>query len=94
MCLAVPGELVARHERDGVIYGEVRFGSIVREVCLHALPDAMEGDFVLVHVGFAIARIDREEAARTLEILAALGEGEAQIEPSKRTFAPSEESQA
>ena len=74
MCLAVPGEVVTAFDRNGVRYAEVRFGSVSREVCLHAFPDAQPGEFVLVHVGFAIAKIDRAEAERTLKLLLELGE--------------------
>jgi hydrogenase expression/formation protein HypC len=74
MCLAVPGEVVAAYDRDGVRYASVRFGGVTREVCLHAFPQTAVGEFVLVHVGFAIAKIDRTEAARAWEALAQLGE--------------------
>lgn len=74
MCLAVPGEVIELAERDGLRFGKVQFGGIAREVCLEYQRDAVVGDFVLVHVGFAIAKIDREEAARQWEILRELGE--------------------
>jgi hydrogenase expression/formation protein HypC len=74
MCLAIPGEVVAMIERDGMRFANVRFGGIDREVCLEYQPEAKLGDFVLVHVGFAIATVNREEAARTLAILQELGE--------------------
>jgi hydrogenase expression/formation protein HypC len=74
MCLGIPGELVEVYEAHGLRYGQVRFGAITREVCLECQPDAAVGEFVLVHVGMAIARIDRQEAARTWELLAELGQ--------------------
>jgi hydrogenase expression/formation protein HypC len=74
MCLAIPGEVIGVHEREGLRFARVAFGGIVREVCLEYQPDSGVGDFVLVHVGFAIATVDREEAARTWEILRELGE--------------------
>jgi hydrogenase expression/formation protein HypC len=77
MCLGIPGEVVEVHDDHGLKFAQVRFGGITREVCLECQPDAVVGDFVLVHVGFAIARIDREEAARTwaaLEELDQIGE--------------------
>jgi hydrogenase expression/formation protein HypC len=52
----------------------VRFGGITRDVCLECQPDAVVGDFVLVHVGFAIARIDRQEAARAWAVLTDIGQ--------------------
>ena len=74
MCLAVPGEIIDVHERHGMRFGRVQFGGITREVCLEYERAAGVGDFVLVHVGFAIATVDREEAARTWELLRELGE--------------------
>jgi hydrogenase expression/formation protein HypC len=74
MCLGIPGEIVDVREEHGLRFGRVRFGGISRDVCLAYQPEARPGDFVLVHVGFAIATLDREEAARTWEILEQLGE--------------------
>ncbi len=74
MCLGIPGEVVELRERHGLRFGRVRFGGITREVCLEYMPEAGPGDFVLVHVGFAIARIDADEAARTLRLLEELGQ--------------------
>ena len=73
MCLGIPGELVSVEERNGLRYGQVRFAGISREVCLECVPAAEVGDFVLVHVGLAIARVDREEAERTYAALEELG---------------------
>ena len=56
MCLAVPGEIIELADRDGLRFGKVAFGGITREVCLEYQRDAVVGDFVLVHVGFAIAK--------------------------------------
>ena len=58
MCLGIPGEIVARARRRGLRVGKVRFAGITREVCLDYVPQATAGDYVLVHVGFAIAMID------------------------------------
>jgi len=74
MCLGVPGEIVDVGTREGLRVGRVRFGGITREVCLEYQPDAAPGDYVLVHVGFAISKLDPEEARRTWELLEALGE--------------------
>ncbi|MBX3162687.1 MAG: HypC/HybG/HupF family hydrogenase formation chaperone [Deltaproteobacteria bacterium] len=77
MCLAIPGEIVDVVERSGMRFGRVRFGGVTREVCLEYQPDSAVGDFVLVHVGFAIAKIDADEAARQWELLRELApEGE------------------
>lgn len=77
MCLAIPGKIVSFHDNHGVRMSKVDFGGITREACLEYLPDAQLGDYVLVHVGFAISKVDEEEAARTyryLEEMDQLGE--------------------
>ena len=74
MCLGVPGEIVSVRYEAGERYGMVRFAGVTRDVCLACVPDANVGDYVLVHVGFAIARLDAAEAERTYRILAELGE--------------------
>lgn len=69
MCLGIPGEVMEVRDDGGVRVGKVRFGGIARDVCLECVPDADVGDFVLVHVGFALTKIDAAEAARTYAIL-------------------------
>jgi len=73
MCLAIPGRILDSQELNGVRYGRVQFGGITRETCLDFVPEATVGDYVMVHVGFAISRVDREEAERTWELLESLG---------------------
>lgn len=70
MCLAVPGELVAIEGVDDLTrMGRVSFGGVVKAVSLAYTPEAKLGDYVLVHVGFAIQTIHEEEARRTLELI-------------------------
>ena len=69
MCLAIPGKVVATFEQGGMRMGKVQFGGITREACLEYVPETQVGDYVLVHVGFAISRIDEAEAERTYEAL-------------------------
>lgn len=70
MCLAVPGQLLRRRDGPGgALFGEVRFGSVSREVCLEYTPEAQPGDYVIVHVGFALQILDEAEAQRTLSDL-------------------------
>lgn len=73
MCLAVPGKLVDRFTENGLLMGKVDFGGVARAVCLEHVPDAEVGDYVLVHVGFALSRIDEAEAMRVFELLRELG---------------------
>ena len=69
MCLAVPGRLKELFTRDGIRMGKVEFEGVFRDVCLECLTEATPGDYVLVHVGFALSRIDEAEAARVFELL-------------------------
>jgi hydrogenase expression/formation protein HypC len=69
MCLAIPGKVVEFHENDGIRMSKVDFGGITKEACLEYLPEVQLGDYVLVHVGFAISKVDAEEAARTYKYL-------------------------
>lgn len=62
------------HREKNLLFGKVRFGGITRTICLEYVPDAKIGEFVVVHVGFAISKIDAEEAARSYEILEELGQ--------------------
>jgi hydrogenase expression/formation protein HypC len=73
MCLAVPGQLIEVTETDPVKRaGRVDFGGVAREVSLAFVPEAKVGDYVVVHVGFALSVLDQEEAQRTLEDFAAI----------------------
>jgi hydrogenase expression/formation protein HypC len=74
MCLAVPGRVEQIFERDGLKMATVNFGGVKKSICLAYAPDAVMGDYVLVHVGFAISVIDQEEAKRTLALLSRAGE--------------------
>ena len=74
MCLGIPGEVISIHREKELLFGKVRFGGVTRTICLEYVPDAQVGEFVVVHVGFAISKIDAEEAARSYEILEELGQ--------------------
>ena len=72
MCLGVPGRIVDTFIEHDVRMGKVDFGGIAKQVCLEHVPEAGPGDYVLVHVGFALTRLDEAEANRVLELLDAL----------------------
>lgn len=75
MCLAIPGKLIEiQHDAAGVRMGRANFGGITKQVCLEYAPDAKLGDYLLVHVGFAIGTVNPMEAARTFEALEALNQ--------------------
>ena len=70
MCLGIPGRIVDRRDDRGLPMGVVDFGGVRRECCLAYVADeANVGDYVIVHVGFAISRVDEAEAGRTYEVL-------------------------
>jgi hydrogenase expression/formation protein HypC len=73
MCLAVPGRVLRITQRDGVRMGDVDLAGIRREVCLEYLPDVEVGEYVVVHAGFAVQRLDEESAGETLSLLDGLG---------------------
>lgn len=69
MCLGVPGRVLSREQEDGLLMGRVDFGGVSRKVCLEHVPDVALGDYVLVHVGFALSRIDAREARKIFALL-------------------------
>ena len=73
MCLAVPGRIVRIVEADGVPMAEVDFGGVRKDVCLQYVPDATVGEYVVVHVGFAIQHLDEASAQETLANFERLG---------------------
>ncbi len=74
MCLAVPGKILTIEGEDFARRARVDFGGIVREVSLAYVPEAAIGDYVIVHVGYAISLLDEAEAMRTFEYLKQMGE--------------------
>jgi hydrogenase expression/formation protein HypC len=74
MCLGIPGLVIEVRDDASLRMGRVDFGGVRKEVCLAYTPEAELGDYVIVHVGFAISRVDEAEALRTLEILAQMGD--------------------
>jgi hydrogenase expression/formation protein HypC len=75
MCLAVPGRIVSIEGADPLLrWGRVDFAGVVKHVNLAYVPEAQVGEYVLVHVGFAINRIDEREAAQVFEHLRQMGE--------------------
>ena len=85
MCLAIPGKVVEVFEDHGLRMGRIDFAGTIRKACLAQVPEAGLGDYVLVHVGFALSMVDADEAERTyalLEELGLLGELEAPEAPA------------
>ena len=75
MCLGIPGRITEMHDDEGLAMGMVDFGGIRRDVCLQYVADQVgPGDYVVVHVGFAIAKVDEDEARTTFEALKAMSQ--------------------
>jgi hydrogenase expression/formation protein HypC len=85
MCLAIPGKVVEINNQNGMQMARVAFGGVTRDACLEYVPETQIGDYVLVHVGFAISRVNEEEARRTYEALAELGQLDELDIPELRT---------
>ena len=73
MCLAIPGKVEEITEDGGLRLGRVNFGGVVKRVCLDYVPEVQVGDYTIVHVGFAVAKIDEETAEKTLADFRAMG---------------------
>ena len=75
MCLAIPGKIISLSGDDPLLrLGRIDFSGIVKEVCLAYVPDATFGDYVIVHAGFALSRVDEAEAVKIFEYLRQMGE--------------------
>ena len=73
MCLAVPGQVQKIYEAHGTRMGKLNFGGVVKEVCLAYVPEVEVGDYAIVHVGFAISKLDEQSALETLKLLEEAG---------------------
>lgn len=83
MCLAIPGQILEINEMGLIRTARVQFGGIVRQVSLSFVPEAGLGDYVMVHVGFAISRVDALEAERTYKLLQEMGALESEFPPAE-----------
>ena len=96
MCLGVPGKLLEVYRQEDLPMGKVEFGGIAKEICLAYTPEAEVGDYVIVHVGFAISRLDEEEAREIFSYLEQIMELNEQEDakragPAEGTEAPGED---
>jgi hydrogenase expression/formation protein HypC len=81
MCLAIPGKVTEIDQTVEPRMGLVDFGGVKKRVCLEWLPEVVTGDYVIVHVGFAISRMEEKEAMEALELLRQMGEGIDELNP-------------
>lgn len=85
MCLGVPGKITDIYETDGLKMGKVDFGGVMREACLEYVPEARVGQYVIVHVGFAISQVSEEEAQETLKMLREIVDLDQELGPGEAT---------
>ena len=74
MCLGIPGKVLEIRSENDLPMGKVEFGGVVKEICLAYTPEVQIGDYVIVHVGFAISRVDEEEAQTIFSYLEQIGQ--------------------
>jgi hydrogenase expression/formation protein HypC len=80
MCLAIPGKVLEIDRAAQPVMGTVSFGGIRKQVCLEWIPEVTVGEYVIVHVGFAISKMNEVEAMETLDILRQMGEGLSELD--------------
>ena len=85
MCLAVPGQVQSVTSDGGILMGKVNFSGVLKEVCLVYLPETKVGDYIIVHVGFALSKIDEVTALETLRTFDELGLLESELDDLKGT---------
>jgi hydrogenase expression/formation protein HypC len=73
MCLGVPGKIIDIYEENNVRMGKVDFGGIIKEACLAYVPEVEVGDYTIIHVGFAITKLDEESARESLALFEEMG---------------------
>jgi hydrogenase expression/formation protein HypC len=74
MCLGIPGKVIETYREHDVLMGKVDFGGVFKRVCLEHVPQSQVGDYVIVHVGFALSRIDEQEARQVFQFLEGMNE--------------------
>jgi hydrogenase expression/formation protein HypC len=87
MCLAIPGKVEEITTEGGLRIGRVNFGGVVKKVCLDYVPEVEVGDYTIVHVGFALSKIDEETAQQTLEDFRAMGVLDEELGSEEEAFA-------
>ena len=86
MCLGIPGKIIDIYEANGLMMGKVDFGGVTREACLAYVPEAIIGDYTLIHVGFALSIISEQEARETLELIQQIADLNSEIGPEPTVF--------
>lgn len=79
MCLGIPGKITEIYDSQGLRMAKIDFGGVLREACLSYVPEAQIGDYVVVHVGFAISMLSEQEAQETLSLIRQIADIEEEI---------------
>lgn len=87
MCLAVPGKITKIYEKEDIQMGTIDFDGITKEICLSYVPDIKVGEYALVHVGFAMQKLDEKSALETLQMFRELGVLEEELGDEDKTDA-------
>ena len=87
MCLAIPGKVEEIITEGDLRIGRVNFGGVVKRVCLDYVPEVVVGDYTIVHVGFALSKIDEATALQTLDDFRQMGVLDAELESEEEAFA-------
>jgi len=88
MCLGIPGRVVEIYEQDGIQMGRIDYGGVIKEACLAYVPETQVDDYVIVHAGFAISRLDEEEAEETLAMLREMAAPDDTLGPGEDEASP------
>jgi hydrogenase expression/formation protein HypC len=81
MCLGVPGKITSIYDKDGLRMGRIDFDGVQREACLAYVPEAVVGDYTIIHVGFALSLLSEDEAQASLAVLREIADLEAELGP-------------
>jgi hydrogenase expression/formation protein HypC len=83
MCLSIPGKISEIYSDGSLLMGKIDFGGVLKEVCLDYVPEAKVGQYVLIHVGFAISLLDEDEALETIGLLREISSLEDELNPNE-----------
>ena len=89
MCLGIPGKIVELYEQGGLKMAKIDFGGVLREACMEAAPDAVVGEYAIIHAGFALNILSEEDALETLRLLEELGQLTSELDPESVMFTSS-----
>lgn len=90
MCLGIPGKIVELYEQGGLRMAKVDFGGVLREACMEAAPEALVGEYAIIHAGFALNILSEEDALETLRLLDEIGQLASELDPESAMMTSSD----